>query len=240
MVFQLPPRSSVGYLDPEIANEGVKVFEDTPLGWNPPPIKMAMPDWSEIKQIRHYFNRIGHQTFPAWLYHQNGEMKLVNDAGAAKELGVIYRHATDDEKGRYNVQALWDWDDGCLWRPKPWGLAKFDPKNPGAGKEVIPEKPDPMKTQADLLRGLLKAFESGGVQKPADMSANDWVEFQQFLLFKKTQAAIQPSEAKTEGNALAGTQSERELLEFEAAAKGVKIDGRWSNERLKKEIDQAP
>lgn len=188
--FVLPPRSAVGHLDAEIANEGVKVFEDAPLGWNPPPAKIATPDWSEIKQIRHYFNRTGYQVFPAWLYHKDGESRLVKDADEAKEIGVIYRHATDEEKGRYGVQAVWDWTDGCLWRPKPWGLAKFDPKNPGMGKEVIPEKPDPMATQAELLRGLLKAFESGGVQKPSDMNDKDWVEFQQFLTFKKAQAEI--------------------------------------------------
>src|SRR6185312_6341739 len=111
MVFVLPPKSQVGVIDPEIAGEGVKViYSDGEQGmWTPPPPRPVMPDWSGIKSIARYFNRTGHAVWPAWLYHPTEEPRLLKNADEAAELGVCYREATMDEKGRYGRSHVWDW-----------------------------------------------------------------------------------------------------------------------------------
>ena len=200
MAFELPPREQVGYPDPEILAEGEKVVGE--LAWNPPPPRPVIPDMSQIKSIRHYFGRTGYQVFPAWLYHQNGEERLVRNAANAAALGVKYRDATIDERGRYGVQAVWDWTEDSLWRPKPWALRAFDPAKPTHGKNYIAPVVDAVAEQQKLLAALTQAIQSGGVQKPPDVSDKDWAEFQQFLEFKRMQAAAAVATApKVEGGA---------------------------------------
>lgn len=198
MGFELPPRTKIGHLDPEIASEGQKVIlsDGEQVNWSPPPTKPCIPDWSEIKSIRRYFNRTGYQVYPAWLYHENGEERLVKNADEAAQLGVCFRKASDEERNRYGVQSLWDWQDDSKWRPQPWILRKFDPHKAEQGKNYVPATPDPMAAQLHLLAGLTDAIKNNQVQKPAEISDKDWQDFQQFLAFKKAQTAAVP-EIKT-------------------------------------------
>src|SRR5262245_24120542 len=135
MTFELPPRSAVGYLDPEIAGEGQKVLlsDGEQVDFSPPPPKPVMPDWSQIKSIRKYFGRTKHAVYPAWLYHPTEPARVVKNADEAAVLGVCYRDATVDERGRYGITHTWDWKDGCLWRAIPYGPPKLDLNNLGQG-----------------------------------------------------------------------------------------------------------
>ncbi len=200
--FTLPPRQAVGFLDPEIAGEGVKVIlsDGKEVNFSPPPPKPSMPDWSQIKAIRHYFGRTDYQVFPAWLYHQDGSQCIVKNGQEAAELGVKFRESTVEERGRYGVQHVWDWAEDSKWRPKPWTNAKFEPDAQSNVKNFIRPVADPMAAQAELLRGLIRAFESGGLTKPTEMSDDDWKEFQQFVAFKKAQAQVTEKADKQSGS----------------------------------------
>ena len=78
MNFVLPPKSKVGVLAREIAEEGQPVAISDEVGWAPPPVKPIIPDYSEVKSIKHYFGRSGYKTFPAWFYHPKEPKRLVN------------------------------------------------------------------------------------------------------------------------------------------------------------------
>jgi hypothetical protein len=269
MVFVLPPREKVGYLDPEIAGEGQKVIlsDGDQVSWSPPPAKPVMPDMSQIKAIQRYFNRTGHAVWPAWLYHPTEEPRLVKNANEAAELGVCYRQATMDEKGRYGRDHVWDWKDDSQWRPTPHGVVKFDPKKPGTGKTYIPEAPNPVHAQNDLLAMLVPAvaaavassLKATGPGAPANIDPNDWDAFLKFQAWQKANQVVQevakapapdasdahPDPAGAVLNALqeaageGAETDERESWLAEAERKGLKVDKRWSTERIKAEVLKA-
>src|ERR1700756_1690319 len=101
--FQLPPRSQVGYLDPQIAGEGVAVNLENgfDVNWTPPPIKPNIPDWSQIKSIQKYYNRSTHPACPAWIYHKDTDEKKLVTEEQATDLGIVYRDRTPDEAARF-------------------------------------------------------------------------------------------------------------------------------------------
>ncbi len=255
MGFQLPSKAQVGYLDPEIAGEGQKVIlsDGEQLNWSPPPPKPVTPDWSGIKSIQKYFNRTGYQVYPAWLYHKDtDESRLVKNADEAAELGVCYREATIEEKGRYGRNAVWDWQDTSPWRPLPNATkAAFDPRHPGQGKLYVPAAPNPTIAQNELLRELVplvtaavvQAVKGGGtVAAPASVDAAQWDEFVKFQAWQKSQQAVSEL-AKPDGDGVNALRPngfmERGGLEAMAMALGIKADGRWSIERLRAEVEKA-
>lgn len=256
MNFRLPPRSEVGYLDAEIANEGEKVIlsDGDSVNWSPPPVKPVIPDFSQIKSIRHYFGRTGHQTWPAWLYHPSEAPKIVKNAEEAHALGVRYRKATTDELNRYGVKAVWDYAEDSAWRSQPYET-RFDPKNPGQGKTVIIGVPNPAIAQNELVRALIPEVAAavaqalrgagGSPAAPPSFDPKMWEEFQAFLTFKKSAEAVAaldsteaPSGSALSGNALTQDE-ERKFWEDEAVRKGVKFDGRWSLAKLRAEVEKA-
>jgi hypothetical protein len=258
--FQLPPREKVGYLDPEVAGEGMKVIMSggEQVNWSPPPVAPVMPDWSTIKSIRHYFNRTGHQTYPAWLYHPTEQPRLVKNAQEAAELGVCYREASIDERGRYGLAYVWDWQEDSLWRPKPHGAIKFDPANPGQGKFYVVTPPNPAIARNELLAELVPAvaaavataLKATGSGAPANVDASDLDEFLQFQAWKKAQGMIDAAtggdaapagedDAPRESALNLSPEDERAAWVREAEAKGIKVDRRWSLDRLKAEVQKA-
>lgn len=263
MNFVLPSKSQVGYLDPEIAGEGQKVIlsDGDQVSWTPPPPKPVMPDWSRIKSIARYFGRTGHQVYPAWLYHPTEEPRLVKNADEAGALGVCYRQATIEEKGRYGLNAVWDWQDDSKWRPQPHSQPKFDPARPGLGKTYMAAVVNPATAQNQLLEALIPTVTAavvtalksgGGPTAPANIDPAQWEAFLQFQAFQKTaeavdivkaeSASVEAEEAVEEEptnalNALSPEQ-DRALWEQEASSRGVKVDKRWSLERLKSEVQK--
>lgn len=253
MAFVLPSRADVGVLDPEIAGEGERVIhsDGEQISWTPPPAKPVMPDWSQIKSIRKYFGRTGHQVWPAWVYHPTEQPRLLKNADEGATIGICYRDATMDERSRYGHKAVWDWSEDCLWRPQPYpGTQKFDPQKPGQGKTYMPAAPNPAVAQNALLEALIPtvtaavvtALKANGPGAPANIDPQQWEAFLQFQAFQKTAAAVDEVKRDVAVNALAaGSDAETEwsLWEEEARSKGIKVDGRWSLERLKSEVEKA-
>jgi len=265
---KLPPRSHVGYLDNEIANEGMKVLhsDGEVVNWTPAPEKLAIPDFSQIKSIRKYFNRTGHIVFPAWLYHPTEEAVVVKDREEALALGVFYRKATMEEKGRYGLTALWDWEPDSQWRPIPYPSKRvIDPINPGAGKNYVHREQSQAVAQHALVEALIpqvaaavaQALRSSGPGAPAHVDPKDWDKFLAFQAWQKTQAVVAelaqpelidelPGE-EAEGGldtmlyADTGLTHEQEMMLWANAAeqKGIKVDKRWGLDRLKAEVEKA-
>lgn len=202
MAFELPPRSQVGVLDISL-DEGEKVLmsDGEQVNWNPPPVRPVVPDWSQIKSIRRYFNRTGYQVWPSWVYHPTEKPRILMNAQEAAELGICYRKSTADEQMRYGHKAVWDWKDDFQWRPQPWaGVLKFDHTNPSmmTGKIFVARERLPGEGQDELVKALIPqvaaavaiALKGISPTAPEGMPAGDWKEFQEFLAWKKTTEAV--------------------------------------------------
>jgi len=262
MAFVMPSKREVGTLSPDIAGEGAKVImsDGDVLSFNLPPPKPVMPDWSEIKSIRHYFNRTGFRPFPAWLFHPTEQPRIVKDEFEAAELGVCYREASMEEKGRYGRDHVWDWQDNSPWRPQPYaGTTKFNPSKLEQGKNYVPTQQSQSSSNRELLNTVLPevtaavvaALKQGGSVNPDKVDSKQWDEFLAFQAWKKTQEAIDeiapvsfPAELDVEDESIVDSPvltaldpaAERAAWEAEAKSKGIKVDGRWSLERLKTEV----
>lgn len=267
----LPRGAAMRALDADIAGEGQKVISEKgdkiilsngeQVAWTPPPEKLVMPDLSGVKSLRHYFGQRGHQVYPAWLYHPDGRSVLAKDAAEAAKYGVVYRQATADERNRYGLKDVWDWEEGSVWRPNPYGEAKFDPSRPGSGKTVIYSAPDPKIAQHELVAALIPAVASAvasslkttGPAAPAHVDPAQWEQFLAFQAWQKTQEVVEgaaaaivadqqaeahPTAEDLLANALSPEQ-DRLLWEEEAKRLKIKVDGRWSLERLKTEVEKA-
>lgn len=204
--FNLPPKGSVGYLDQEIADEGMKVemtageIPDTGLA-----PRLAIPDLSRVKSVAKYFGRSGYVVYPAYIFNRmTGEEKIVRDQDEAAKFGVVFRKATNDERARYGRQWVWDWKDEGEWRPHRDGAALTkDGKPPRRldqehGKTVIAPPPNPELANHALVRELMPQMAAlfaqaiGGANapgKPAEIDAKDWEEFQAFKVWKAAAAA---------------------------------------------------
>ena len=231
-----PPIARVGPLAPEIAGEGEKVIlsDGTRVSFKPPSNKPIMPDWSEIEVIKHYFNRTDFYAWPAWFYHPAEEAVLLTSPEEAEGLiGIVRRESTADERGKYGVgKYTWDWPEGCMWRPFPYPEnmpGKFDPHKPGHGKVYVPVRPDPTEAQNMLMRELVEAFKNGGHKSGIDGET----------LLKIIAAIKGDSQGTGVLEAEAPAEKDHERIAWEAKARevGIKPDGRWSLDRLKKEVE---
>lgn len=105
--------------------------------------------------------------------------------------------------------------------------------------------------------------QSGAAAAPSNIDPAQWDAFMQFQAWQKSSEAVQeavastpiassddddgfveeasdPVAAEEPPNGLALTaEQERTLYEDEAVAKGIKVDGRWSLDRLKSEVEKA-
>jgi hypothetical protein len=266
----LRSKAQVGVLSSDVADEGQSVHinsEGEAVSWIAPQAKAVMPDWSGIKSLRRYFGSHIHKAYPAWVYHPTEAPRIVKNAEEAAELGIGYREATMEERGRYGVKSVWDWTAECKWRPDPWpGAMKFDPSKPTHGKNYMPSTPNPVIAQNALLEAVIpqvtaaviQALKSNGPAAPANIDSAQWAKFQAFLAYEKSQEAMDvikerlggdvEVDAADEGegaatNALAGgsltPDEERKLWQDEAERKGIKVDGRWSLAKLKSEVEKA-
>lgn len=237
-------------LDSSIAGEGEKVSDGPQrLSWNPRPRKPIIPDMSEIPSIQKYFNRVGFDPWPAWLYHPVHPAILIEDvwdhtydpprrvctaAEAADQLGIRYVRSSADDRRRHGKEFVWEWDADCLWRPQPYEENlpnRFDYTQPGYGKTYVAQQPDPVQAQNALMRELVEAFKTGGQKNGLDIEAL-------LTLVKAIKgdppqatdtAAIMDAAAKTHDD-------EREAWEVKAREAGIKIDGRWSLDKLRKHV----
>lgn len=241
MNFVLPPKSQVGIFNPESIGEGqsmkVVLSNGEQEEWNPPALQSAFPDWSKVPSIRKYFGRKGGPVYPAWLFHPVESDKRVETAEEAEELGVFYREATLEERGQFGIQSLWDWkrgEDDLKWRPFPQQRRKFDPKNAETGKiyqtATASSQPNIESLVAAVTASVLTAMKSGAAPSaPATVDPKKWERFLEFEAFEKTTEVV---------NALASSEEEDDRATWIAEAErlGMKVDKRWSTERLKSEV----
>jgi len=268
MAFVLPSKREVGVvMNPDLNAEWDAVnktvlSDGTEISINPPPPKPVMPDWSQIKPIRHYFNRqLKNNFWPAWLYnHANGEERIVKNADEAAELGVCMRKRTADEASRFGEGDVWDWKPDTDWRPTPKPKTRaYDPRRPEQGKEYVAAVIPQATANRDMLNTVLPeitaavvaALKQGGLVNPSNVDSKQWDEFLAFQAWKKTQEAIEdvtkpeidvPAEHKKALETtmvLEGVPEEREAWLTEAKNRGIKVDGRWTLERIKSEVERA-
>lgn len=239
MNFVIPPKSEVGVFNPADIGEDQSVavlVDGTKEEWNPPALQSAFPDWSKVEKLRKYFGRKGGPVYPAWLFHPTEADRLVNNAEEAGKLGVAYRKATDDERLQFGKEAVWDWEKGAddlKWRPFPQQRRKFDVQHPETGKiyqAPSSSQPNIESLVAAVTASVLTAMKS--TSAPGKVDSKEWDEFLAFQAFKKTTETV---------NALVETEEtqeggDRDLWIAEAERIGMKIDKRWSDERLKTEV----
>lgn len=271
MAGSLPRGSVRRALDAEIAGEGQKVLgekgdkiilsDGTQVAWTPPPEKLVIPDLSEVKSLRHYFGARGYQVYPAWLYHPSKAAVLVKDHAEAAQYGVVHRQATVDERNRYGLKHVWDWEEGSDWRPNPYREAAFDPKNPGTGKVLVSSAPDPGIAQNSMIARLIpevaaavtQALKVQGPAAPTNVDSAQWEQFLAFQAWQKTQEVVadlasgseaaggglgDQTDAAATTNALS-PETDRFLWEAEATRLGVEVDKRWGLKRLREEVEKA-
>lgn len=218
----------IEYLDPEIANEGVHVDKWQPGAWanNPGDDEEWQPDvepphitdYAAFKKHKHYgqyFKPYRYRPFPAWLYHKTEEPRLV--------------------KSREEATAL-----GPDWSPVP-----NKPRIDMTGKSHVG------KTQTERLGEIIAesmAAKSGGVD-PNVIAATVAAVMAALGHNKPVEAGpMQVTLADVEGSRAFVDQPEtgdehpshgdverKALIEL-AEKEGVKIDKRWSNDRIKKEL----
>lgn len=223
---------AVEYLDPEIANEGMSANNWAPGEWtnapnaadeewqpdiDPPHIN----DYAAFKKHKHYkqyFRPYRYIPFPAWMYHATHEPKIV--------------------KTKEEVIAL-----GPEWSPTP-----KKPRVDMTGKS-LPVKTDTQRLTEALVAGLVKqpgaAATGGGVDAAsiaAIVAAVMAAMPQQHAVAAPVAldpAKMMPTEfidtATADANPERDATERKALLEL-AEKEGVKVDGRWSNQRIKKEL----
>ncbi len=265
MAFVLPPKHEVGALSPELAAEWDdinKVIGNESFA--PPPPEPVMPKWDQIKSIRHYFNRPKkYYTWPAMLYnHKTNETTIVGSAKEAAALGVSERVRTADEEARFGKGNVWEWDSEGAWRPFPKVAPRtYDPRKPEQGKEYVAAQIPQATANRDMLESALPAvtaavvaaLKQSGSVNPNNIDPKQWDKFLAFQAWEKTQEAIdvvtapepeinvaaEHAKAMEATMVLEGVPEEREAWLTEAKNRGIKVDGRWSLERIRSEVEKA-
>jgi hypothetical protein len=216
-------KEGVVYLDPEIAGEGESANNWAPGAWTNAPATEDeyQPDiepphvndyaaFKKHKHYRQYFRPYRYHPFPAFLYHPTLGEKIV--------------------KTKEEVFAL-----GPEWSPIP-----IRPRVDMTGKS-LPVKNDTQRLTEALVAGMagkkdagdpatiaaIVAAVVGAMQKPAETTA-ERTTYNNGGDEPKPDALMPDNQVSSE--------TERTALLELADKEGIKVDGRWSNERLKKEL----
>ena len=220
---------TVEYLDPSIAGEGVHVDSWKPGAWTDstadneeyqpdiePPHINDYAAFKKHKHYRQYFRPYRYQPFPAWMYHRTLEPKLV--------------------RSKEEVLAL-----GPDWSPTP-----NKPRVDMTGK-TLPVKTDTQRLTEAMVAGLASKQATGA--GPVDAAAIAAIVAAVMAAMPGNAPAAQPAPATPEPEPLRAfleasnpddpdrtidaDKIERTALIELAEKEGVKIDGRWSNDRIK-------
>ena len=263
LLEKLPSRASVGYLSDDIAREGQKIRMDENDGYEiigEPSDKIAFPDYSKVKHLRKYFNRTGYQVFPSWIYHPNGDAKIVKNAAEAEAHGVVFRATTPDEKAAFGVNYRWDYLDKTEWRTKAFDRKRtIDPDNmiEGGKNFVARRQIDTSENQDALIArtvaAVMAAMKTQAPSAPANVDPKQWGEYQEFLAFREAAKAVSdlepgPLKAVTEDDSedeplvihdMTGDADPKAKWLAEAERLGVAVDKRWGLSRLIEECQKA-
>lgn len=254
----LPARNTVGYLSSEISGEGQKIRMDDSEGneiLGEPPTKIAFPDLSQFKPLRKYFNRTGYQVYPTWIYHPNGESKIVKNAEESANHGVAFRATTPDERAAFGVNYRWDYN-GTEWRTQAFKKKRtVDPENIEGGKNLVSRRDIATSYDQDAMiartvASVLAAMKTNGPAAPGNVDAGQWAKFQEFLAFQEATKAVAETVEEAEVvkieedeplviHDMHGEGDPRLKWLTEADRLGVKVDKRWGLDRLIEECQKA-
>jgi hypothetical protein len=227
-------KEGVVYLDPEIAGEGESANNWAPGAWTNAPATEDeyQPDiepphvndyaaFKKHKHYRQYFRPYRYHPFPAFLYHPTLGEKIV--------------------KTKEEVFAL-----GPEWSPIP-----IKPRVDMTGKS-LPVKNDTQRLTEALVAGMagkkdagdpatiaaIVAAVVGAMQQPQQAFAERTVPQTAAgsLVDPPVEIAKEPERAVLTPDNHVSSETERTALLELADKEGIKVDGRWSNERLKKEL----
>lgn len=227
---------AVEYLDPEIANEGESANNFVPgaagSAWMNAPDAAAeeyqpdiepphISDYAHLKKHKHfrqYFRPYRYQPFPSWMYHPTLEAKIV--------------------KTKEEVIAL-----GPEWSHTP-----LKPRIDMTGKS-LPVKSDTQRLTEALVAGLVKEQPKGSANDPASIAAIVAAVMaavsQQSAPAKPAQPdpeALMPEQPALDaegaglGAPIVDEKAERIALLELAEKENVKLDGRWSNSKIKQAL----
>lgn len=211
--------TKIEYLDPEIANEGLHA-EEMPDIEEP-----HINDYATLKKHKHYkkyFKPYIFQPYPAYIYHAKEGEKLVGDAKTAAQYGVSYN----------KEDSHWV----CIgeWKVKPIVARKPNPQDTGKTLVTATASQSAMGTNELMAQILAQLVKGQGSVAPALATAiGEDKEYQDYLAFKRMQAA------KDETKADLPPIDEKALLIEAAESRDIKVDKRWSIERIKSELDKA-
>ena len=125
---------------------------------------------------------------------------ICKNADEAAEIGVGYREATEEERQRFGLRALWDWNDDS---PGAQSRGREQPSSTqtSRGRERTIFRPHrathrrsaiwPTILSPRVAAAVASALHgSGGPSKPAALDDAEWQEFIAFQAWKKTKEAV--------------------------------------------------
>lgn len=217
----------VEYLDPEIANEGFSVDKHNPGAWmdevptddewQPDMEPAHINDYAAFKKNKwygQYFNGRNQRKkipFPALMHHAVHESRLCQNKEQALALGP------------------------------EWGPEPHKPRVDMTGKSI------PVKSETQRLAEVIAATKNGGDSSSAlflELLHKQAAEHQAQMakMEQRMTAVISAAEGASPVSREASVEAtiddnvERDALLELAEKEGVKVDGRWSSARIKKEL----
>lgn len=213
--------TKIEYLDPEIANEGLSADEAPDIE------EPHINDYATLKKHKHYrryFKPYIFQPYPAYIYHATQGEKLVGDAKTAAQYGVSYNKEDSH------------WVCEGEWKVKPVVARKANPNDTGKTLVNATAQQAAMGTNelmAQILQQLVKG--QGSVAPALATAIGDDKEYQDYLAFKKMKAQAEKPILDIDLPPV----DEKALLIEAAESRDIKIDKRWSIDKIKAELDKA-
>lgn len=221
--------AKIEYLDPEIANEGERADAAFVA-----PKRVHVWDYAQLKEHEHYgkyFVQKPFRAFPAWIYnHKTGETKIVGDAKAAAQYGVSYNTTARF----HHYECVGDWMD------EPPKNAKADVTSTGKSL-VSASASQAANTTADTMAQILKKLIADKASPELSEAISADKEYQEYLAFKRAQSkkVAQVEPVTLEAKTWVPPVDEKALLIEAAESRNIKVDKRWSIDRIKSELDKA-
>lgn len=214
---------NIEYLDPEIANEGSHAeagFELEPAHvWDYAPLKTD-------KKYKKYFAPYKYVKYPADFYHADGRTQRVHSDEEAVALGV------KSHKNTWICEGEWH-DEEAVAR-------KIKTDFHAAGKNlIVATSQQSAVSNNELLTQLVAQMAKGNNSVASDdvMKLLGGI-LQQMQIQNGTLPTVAPKAEATITDELPPIDEKALLLEA-AASRDIKIDKRWSLDRIKTELDKA-
>jgi hypothetical protein len=220
----------IEYLDPEIANEGERA--DAAFA---APRRPHVWDYAQLKEHPHYGQYWAPKPFSPWpavIYnHKTGEEKTVKDGKEAMEYGVGFN------RNLRHPDYEWTGD----WQAEP--RKDLKPNIHVTGKSLVTASAE--RVTADSMTKILHKLAEGKATPEVSPAIAEAIsadkEYQEYLAFKRAQAAVKSGTAsiETDENPVAHEADPKSGLVQLAKEKGIHVDKRWGLDRIQAALDSA-